>query len=75
MTSNRIELPGDYRCCVCRAKQRLTPVCRRCNANLSLVYRARLRLAYLRAIAPTAETQAEIALLCGRAARNPEYQH
>lgn len=38
---------SDFRCPVCKAKQALSPVCRRCQAELDLVYKARLRLSYL----------------------------
>ncbi|HEY4261803.1 MAG TPA: hypothetical protein VGM98_16650, partial [Schlesneria sp.] len=38
----------DFRCPVCRAAQTLREICRRCQADLSLVVRARRRLAYLR---------------------------
>ncbi len=38
----------DFRCPVCRAAQTLRETCRRCQADLSLVVRARRRLAYLR---------------------------
>ena len=37
----------DFRCPVCKAKQALSPVCRRCQADLGLVYKARRRLNYL----------------------------
>jgi hypothetical protein len=39
---------SDFRCPVCRAAQPLRQTCRRCQADLSLVVRARRRLAYLR---------------------------
>jgi hypothetical protein len=36
-------------CCpVCRASQSLSETCRRCQADLRLVVRARLRLAYVK---------------------------
>jgi hypothetical protein len=38
----------DFRCPVCRAAQALRETCRRCQADLSLVVRARRRLGYLR---------------------------
>jgi len=38
----------DFRCPVCRARQPLRETCRRCEADLRLVVRARLRMAYLK---------------------------
>jgi hypothetical protein len=38
----------SFRCPVCRASQDLRDVCRRCQADLSLVVRAHRRLAWLR---------------------------
>lgn len=38
---------AEFRCPVCRAAQTLREVCRRCQADLSLVVRAHHRLAYL----------------------------
>jgi hypothetical protein len=37
-----------FRCPVCRATQPLSETCRRCQADLRLVMRARLRLAYVK---------------------------
>lgn len=38
----------SFRCPVCRATQTLRDVCRRCEADLSLVARAHRRLAWLK---------------------------
>ena len=38
----------NFRCPVCRASQTLREICRRCEADLSLVVRAHRRLAYLK---------------------------
>lgn len=38
----------SFRCPVCRASQTLSATCRRCQADLSLVVRARLRLEFVR---------------------------
>lgn len=37
-----------FRCPVCRARQPLQETCRRCAADLRLVVRAQLRLAYIK---------------------------
>lgn len=39
---------SPFRCPVCRASQTLRETCRRCQADLRLVARAHLRLAYVR---------------------------
>lgn len=38
----------SFRCPVCRASQTLRESCRRCQADLRLVLRAQLRLAYVK---------------------------
>ena len=53
----------DFRCPVCRARQKLSLQCRRCKADLALVYRARNRLAHLSELPETPATQAEKRLL------------
>lgn len=55
----------EFCCPVCRARQQLSPKCRRCQADLTLVVKARLRLAYLRSLPFSAETQAKIDELTG----------
>lgn len=37
-----------FRCPVCRASQTLRDTCRRCEADLTLVHRAHLRLIFLK---------------------------
>lgn len=39
---------SSFRCPVCRASQTLRETCRRCQADLGLVMRAHLRLAYVK---------------------------
>ncbi len=39
---------AEFRCPVCRAAQTLRETCRRCQADLSLVVRARRRLDYVK---------------------------
>jgi len=39
---------SSFRCPVCRASQTLRETCRRCQADLGLVMRANLRLAYVK---------------------------
>lgn len=53
----------EFRCPVCRAKQVLSEECRRCKADLKLVYRARKRLAYLNRQPDTPANLAEKRLL------------
>lgn len=38
----------EFRCPVCRAAQPLRETCRRCDADLGLIVRARRRLAWLK---------------------------
>ena len=55
--------PGDEKCPVCRARQPLSMQCRRCKADLELVYRARRRLEYLAGQPQTERILAERRLL------------
>ena len=47
MSKKMTSVEDTFRCPVCRANQPLRPQCRRCRTDLSLVVRARQRLAYL----------------------------
>jgi len=53
----------DFCCPVCRAKQELNASCRRCAADLTLVVKARQRLAYLHSLPLTPDVRVEIASL------------
>ncbi|QDV40721.1 hypothetical protein Enr13x_05570 [Stieleria neptunia] len=50
---------NDFRCPACRAKQPLQPVCRRCDADLSLLVRATEHVAALIARHEQARAQAD----------------
>ena len=58
----------NFRCPVCRARQVLAEECRRCKADLKLVYRARKRLEYLNQQLDTPSNLAEKRLLSPKAA-------
>ncbi len=55
-----------FRCPVCRAAQPPQELCRRCQADLSLVLRARRRLAYV-------QEQRELALARGDDEREAQF--
>lgn len=48
MSSRSDSRRAGFRCPVCRAKQPIQPVCRRCQADLRLVVAAHRRVDYLR---------------------------
>jgi hypothetical protein len=50
---------STFRCPVCRASQTLREKCRRCHADLSLVVRARRRLAHLIALRGEAHSRGD----------------
>ncbi len=67
MSSEPLDAPPnhEFACPVCRARQLPSPKCRRCQADLALVIKARQRLWYLRSLPNSPEVQSEIAELVG----------
>lgn len=61
--SNSRDSTTPFRCPVCRARQELSRECRRCKADLELVYRIRKRLEFVQSLPASGVRTAELHLL------------